>query len=86
MTGPEHYRAAEQLLAAADTVVRPNDEGHCEADRMIAAAQVHATLALAAAQAGVLTDKYVGDTNLITAWSKTTGTLPETYDAKGATS
>ena len=47
MTGPDHYRAAVQLLAESETVLRPNDEGHCEADRMIAAAQVHATLALA---------------------------------------
>ncbi|MFB7285491.1 hypothetical protein [Actinacidiphila glaucinigra] len=51
MTGPEHYEHAEQLLADADTILRPNDEGHCEADRLIAAAQVHATLALAAATA-----------------------------------
>ncbi|MGP3684103.1 hypothetical protein ACTVZO_05215 [Streptomyces sp. IBSNAI002] len=51
MTGPEHYRQAEQLLAESMTELRPNDEGHCEADRTIAAAQVHATLALAAATA-----------------------------------
>jgi hypothetical protein len=51
VTGPEHYRHAEQLLTEADGVFRPNDEGHCEADRLIAAAQVHATLALAAATA-----------------------------------
>jgi hypothetical protein len=50
-SGPEHYSIAEQLLAEADGVLRPNDEGHCEADRLIAAAQVHATLALAAATA-----------------------------------
>lgn len=49
MTGPEHYREAERLLAdarheGADGVayVRPEN---------IAAAQVHATLALAAATA-----------------------------------
>lgn len=51
MTGPEHYRMAEQLLAESMSELRPNDEGHCEADRTIAAAQVHATLALAAATA-----------------------------------
>lgn len=49
MTGPEHYRTAEELLAEADTILRPHDEGHCEADRFLAAAQVHATLALTAA-------------------------------------
>jgi quinolinate synthase len=51
MTGPEHYREAERLLAESRTILRPNDEGHCEADRSIAEAQVHATLALAAATA-----------------------------------
>lgn len=40
MTGPEHYREAEVLLA--DQAVHPDK---------IAAAQVHATLALAAATA-----------------------------------
>ncbi|MFJ6239829.1 hypothetical protein ACIQH0_37885 [Streptomyces griseus] len=48
MTGPEHYREAERLMAESDDVLRPHDEGFCEADRMLAA-QVHATLALAAA-------------------------------------
>lgn len=51
MTGPEHYREAERLMAESDDVLRPHDEGPCEADRMLAAAQVHATLALAAATA-----------------------------------
>jgi hypothetical protein len=49
MNGPDHYREAERLLAESRTELRPNDEGHCEADRTIAEAQVHATLALAAA-------------------------------------
>ena len=51
MTGPEHYREAERLLTESQTITRPNDEGPCEADRMIAEAQAHATLALAAATA-----------------------------------
>ncbi|WP_432164915.1 hypothetical protein [Streptomyces sp. bgisy031] len=51
MTGPEHYREAEFLLAESRNELRPNDEGHCEADRTIAEAQVHATLAHAAATA-----------------------------------
>ncbi|MFD8866070.1 hypothetical protein ACFV1F_17125 [Streptomyces sp. NPDC059590] len=51
MTGPEHYREAERLLAESRTELRPNDEGHCEADRTIAEAQAHAMLALAAATA-----------------------------------
>jgi hypothetical protein len=48
MTGPEHYREAERLLAESRTELRPHEEGHCEADRTIAEAQVHATLAAVA--------------------------------------
>lgn len=51
MTGPEHYREAERLLVESHAELRPYDEGPCEADRTIAEAQVHATLALAAATA-----------------------------------
>jgi hypothetical protein len=45
MTGPEHFRAAETLLAEAES-----QPGEASA-RNIAAAQVHAVLALAAATA-----------------------------------
>jgi len=49
MTGPEHYREAEKLLAHADVAI---DEGYSDrAGLMHAEAQVHATLALAAATA-----------------------------------
>ncbi|MFE9372306.1 hypothetical protein ACFYM2_21400 [Streptomyces sp. NPDC006711] len=51
MTGPEHYREAERLLAESQSIARPHDERPCEADRTIAEAQVHATLALASATA-----------------------------------
>ncbi|WP_069751665.1 hypothetical protein [Streptomyces sp. EN16] len=51
MTGPEHYREAERLIADSHAIIRPNDEGPCEADRSLVEAQVHATLALAAATA-----------------------------------
>lgn len=71
MTGPEHYQEAERLLADAQTEgaegpiwVRPES---------LAAAQVHATLAVAATQAAVLTDRYVGDGDHITAWAEATG-------------
>jgi hypothetical protein len=47
MTGPEHYRAAEMLLAAADQIAEQGGD----MGEMLAAAQVHATLALAAATA-----------------------------------
>lgn len=48
MTGPEHYREAERLLAVANASTDTTFEGHNpEADRTIAEAQVHATLAKA---------------------------------------
>lgn len=48
MTGPEHYRESERLIEEANHV------GHSDSWRsygMVASAQVHATLALAAATA-----------------------------------
>jgi hypothetical protein len=51
MTGPENYREAERLIDEANHV------GHSDprrSDGMIAAALVHATLALAAATANPL--------------------------------
>ncbi len=50
MTGPEHYRRAEQLAAKADEYPGQG-EGQDTAGVWAAAAQVHATLALAAATA-----------------------------------
>ena len=48
MTGPEHYREAERLLGA----LAGQDRGTFpQEDRVVAEAQVHATLALAAATA-----------------------------------
>lgn len=51
MNGPQHYVEAERLLALADARVShewEHQSGEQKAD-VIAAAQVHATLALAAA-------------------------------------
>ena len=49
MTGPEHYREAERLLADAFASKDTTFEGYNpEADRMIAAAHVHALLAVGA--------------------------------------
>lgn len=48
-SGPDHYREAERLLAEQTKIVRHHDDTCPEADRMIAEAQVHATLANAAA-------------------------------------
>ena len=46
MTGPEHYRRAEELLGGRHN----GSTGARTAEEAIALAQVHATLALAAAQ------------------------------------
>lgn len=48
MTGPEHYCEAEKLLRLAN---QGHNQGNANEDRMVAQAQVHATLALAAATA-----------------------------------
>jgi len=58
MTGPEHYGAAEDLLAraAGDTTSGEDYTGD-----ELAAAQVHATLALAAATARPAVRNYWGD-------------------------
>ena len=52
-TGPDHYRQAEHLLSQEASAKHT-----ATADRIIAEAQVHATLALAAATAEL--DAYVG--------------------------
>lgn len=50
MNGPEHYREAELLIERAGEQWHDNGPG-CGSEETIAAAQVHATLALAAATA-----------------------------------
>lgn len=73
MTGPEHYREAERLVSGAQNVVDVAPIDGLTRTECAALAQVHATLALAAAQAGVLTDRYLGDGDHINAWQWTTG-------------
>lgn len=59
MTGPEHYREAEQILdRAEDSAMGESDAWYANA---MAAAQVHATLALAAATAAPQASRYDGD-------------------------
>lgn len=50
MTGPEHYRRAEELAAKADEYLGQG-EGQDSAAVWAAVAQIHATLAVAAATA-----------------------------------
>lgn len=49
-TGPEHYLEAERLLEQANVIQHDNGPD-CGSEEVIAEAQVHATLALAAATA-----------------------------------
>ncbi len=67
MNGPEHYREACLLL---DEVASESLDEQI-AGKRLAAAQVHATLALAAATAQQLADRYRGDGDHINAWQAT---------------
>lgn len=60
MTGPEHYRDAEYLLAKLPDHGTNPDTGLDRAETLTAA-QVHATLALAAATAAAQATAYDGD-------------------------
>jgi hypothetical protein len=64
MTGPEHYREAEALVLAAFDIGEIGSKLN-DASRQftVAAAQVHATLALAAATAAEQAMAYDGDEN-----------------------
>ncbi|MEU4332365.1 hypothetical protein [Nonomuraea dietziae] len=83
MTGPEHYREAEQLLhrAGCDTAENASIEEPSETNAMLlAAAQVQATLALAAATALLpFCDPDSGREDFdLDAWRKAAGTpLPQ---------
>ena len=68
MTGPEHYRTAEKLLALTESP-DASPETHLFVGRILAAAQVHATLALAAATAYPALTDYDGAVDTATAWA-----------------
>lgn len=65
MNGAEHYQEAERLLRVAGLLA----EIHPSRPVVTATAQVHATLALAAATALNSTHHYVGDSREITEWA-----------------
>jgi hypothetical protein len=78
MTGPEHYREAERLLDTAT-----DNDGDIQTDdgmtaNILTAAQVHATLALAAATAIPLVPAHV--LAEMKAWSDVAGTPGQDYD------
>ncbi|MET9055254.1 hypothetical protein ABZW50_29315 [Streptomyces bacillaris] len=68
MTGPEHYREAERLLANLDLCPREAEA------KVIAEAQVHATLALAAVTAHHMVATSVDDRE---EWGKAIGSEGE---------
>lgn len=79
MEGAEHYREAEDLLSNASfshgiTGSPMTREGRemTESTRvsMVLRAQVHATLALAAAQVAPLVHQQMGDSDRITGWAR----------------
>lgn len=72
MNGPEHYSKAEGLIALVDDL----PYGEATGPELIAEAQVHATLALAAATA--LTGHGAGylDDPEIKAWREAAGVAP----------
>jgi len=76
MDGPQHYRKAEQLLRAVERTSRNADPA--AAARLIARAQVHALLALAAATA-TGTTAHAGQ-----AWEDAAGTSPPMPDRPGS--
>jgi hypothetical protein len=70
MEGAEHYRAAEELAATARRHIT-EDPGDMRISEVTAyLAQVHATLALAAAQISPLVHQMMGDSNRITEWAR----------------
>lgn len=71
MTGPEHYRKAEECVAQADRHLTEDPRDMEIAKVAMGIAQVHATLALAAATAEPIAQAYDGreDSSVPRAWS-----------------
>jgi hypothetical protein len=81
MTGPEHYIRAEQLLRE----VRDGHQEGTDVAAIIAAAQVHATLAQAAATALYTQEDGEGGGQPMhdyNAWMKAASAHPQTGEAK----
>ena len=66
MTGPQHYRESERLLSEVDTARDQYGDAAKYCRQQLAAAQVHATLALAAATAYPAVRDYWGDEDTAT--------------------
>ncbi|MEV7006821.1 hypothetical protein [Streptosporangium sp. NPDC051022] len=89
MNGPEHYRAAEQLLSTASFVRSPEDPtpvmDPAVHAALVARAQVHATLALAAATAltGSMAAQSYTDEPELRVWHEVAG-VPEDVEVSDA--
>jgi hypothetical protein len=71
MTGPEHYRAAEFYVTRAENHLTEDPRDMEIAKVAMGIAQVHATLALAAATAEPIAQEYNGreDVSIPQAWT-----------------
>ena len=71
MTGPEHYAKAEQILAAVNRRTASDEYLHVREQRLElqAKAQVHATLALAAAMSDTF---HENESTSLEAWAEVT--------------
>ena len=79
MNGPEHYVRAEQLLRE----VRDGHQEGTDVEAIIAAAQVHAALAQAAASALSSPDRGAGSADVRSdrrAWERAAGVQPDPLD------
>jgi len=75
MTGPEHYQLAEQLVKTAKSILERATENtyaeaRMDASDLVEMAQVHATLALAAATAEPIVTSDVTITSVRNEWGK----------------
>lgn len=77
-SGPWHYQEAEKLLAAAEECPLRHEGGSPDAEVLAAEAQVHATLALAAATAlgGHLADPQFRKPLYLDEWERVAGIGP----------
>lgn len=83
MDGPTHYRKAENLLAQADHEVSLGAAGKERASQYAAVAQVHATLALAAAKLDVaVVDAAGAALSNVDEWANVMETEPEEPEKK----
>lgn len=82
MNGPQHYREGERHLSAASHLDKPGGKPVDPTRAMyhLMAAQAHFAAAQAAAEAGQLADRYVGDGTHISDWRNAiddTGKTPD---------